>query len=312
MDLAKQSTRYKGNSSVQRREAINDAEKVLSQGSQESATRYAQALWEEERRQHFLRSCEQVGEGKNKASTHPFDLRQARTDKKPSQALLQALYTQTPLNAKDIAILYGVSGSTVRRWLDECGIPITRKRKIRIIRRKNFKRRKIIGGIPHKLCSGPSHDRPTWVPYSEFWRNAKPNHSADGIKSQCKLCESHRVGHPRMVEFQKIEFAVLELVNRLGINETSRRTNISLSSLWKYRHQRAKQVHRKTAEKLLSTLAEVRKNGSVRHVDSIKHGAILRGREEKIPSRHRDFYSKQADIETEQKRAHRRTNKDRL
>ena len=94
----------------------SDAQVLLSQGSEKSATSYAQALWEEERRYYFLRTSEQVGQRQIPPSQDPFDLRKGRKEK-PSKALLTALYEETPLNANDIAVLYHVSGSTVRHWL---------------------------------------------------------------------------------------------------------------------------------------------------------------------------------------------------
>jgi hypothetical protein len=110
-----------------------------------------------------------------------------------------------------------------------------------------------------------------------------------------------------MVPFEKIKFALTELVNRLGFNEACRRANISTTSMWKYRYREPNHVHRDTAEKILKALADVRKNGSVRHVDSITHGAIQRGRTEKIPSKNRDFYNKSSDLENEQRQALRRS-----
>lgn len=284
----------------QRRIAI--ATEVISQGSQKSAERYAQALWEEERRQHFLRASESVRKRKIPARPHPFDLRQGRKAR-PSKALLETLYTETPLNCRDIALFYEVSNTTVLTWLRQCEIPIVREGKVHLIRKQNFKRRKIIDGIPHKLCNGPSHKKPTWVPFSDFYRNYSPNHSADGIAGVCKACEGVRGGHPRQVPYKKVEFAIIELVNRLGVNETCRRVPISTTTLWKYRNKKSKQVHRGTAEKILQALSEVRSNGEIRHAHSIHHGASARGKEEKIPSRARDFYRKQTDIETEKRRA---------
>ena len=285
------------------RKEEHDAKAVVSQGSEKSATSYAQALWEEERRQHFLRASQQVRkEGKIHSQESQFDLRKGRKAR-PTEALLKALYEETPLNAHDIGAIYGVSPTTVRAWLDQCGIARVRKGKVHVIHKKNFKRRRVIDGIPHKLCSGPSHDKPTWLPFDQFYNNFLPNHSADGIRGTCKTCDALRAGHPPMVEYKKVEFAILELVHRLGINETCRRIPIGNSTMWKYRNKKTKFVHRATAERILNTLHVVRQNGDVRHRKSILHGAISRGREEKIPKYTRDYYRTQTDVESEQRQA---------
>ena len=110
-----------------------------------------------------------------------------------------------------------------------------------------------------------------------------------------------------MVPFKKVEFAITELVNRLGINETARRIPLGHSSLWKYRNKKPTHIHRATAERILTALHTTRINGDARHKDSIQHGAIVRGHKEKIPKHRRDFYSKQGDIENEKRRNFRRT-----
>lgn len=284
---------------------VPGAQKLISQGSEKSATSYAQALWEKERRLYFLRASEQVRKRKIQTPKTAFDLRKGRKPR-PTEALLKALYEETPLNAHDIASFYGVSATTVRAWLDQCGIPRTRNGKTHVIRKKNFKRRKLIDGIPHKLCNGLSHDKPTWVPFKDFYRNSQPGHSADGIKGTCKVCDALRVGHPPMVPFAKVEFAVMELVHRLGINETARQIPLGTSTVWKYRNKKPKFIHRATAERILNALHSTRVNGVIRHADSIHHGASARGKPEKIPSRKRDFYNQKSDVEQAQRQALRR------
>lgn len=61
-------------------------------------------------------------------------------------------------------------------------------------------------------------------------------------------------------------------------------------------------MRRSTARRAILALAEVRANGTVRHKDSIHHGAALRGRTEKVPITRQDFYRSQGDNDNELRR----------
>jgi hypothetical protein len=102
------------------------------------------------------------------------------------------------------------------------------------------------------------------------------------------------------VPISRVQFALVELERRLGRNETCRRIGVADSFLLRLKDQR--NIQRVTAEKILIALREVRQEGIVRHRDSIRHGAYLRGRTEKVPTGYSDFYSFASDADNERKR----------
>ena len=175
--------------------------------------------------------------------------------------------------------------------------------------RRRYETRKI-NGQEHKLCRGPTHLRPEWVPVTDFYPRSTRR---DRAASQCKRCAlwltyHQRRGHPPTaiigwLPYKDYEFAVIELERRLGKREAARRCNISYGTWWKWRKGYTAQIQRISAVKLVNTLSEVRKNNEVRHRDSILHGAKARGKPEKVPKVREDYYhARVTGTETEYKR----------
>jgi hypothetical protein len=143
---------------------------------------------------------------------------------------------------------------------------------------------KTIKGIEHKLCTGPLHREGKFVPVSKF--HARRNYRHRG---QCIACNDVSKGSEPLVPYLEIRFAVEELCFRLGQQETARRLHTRPPKVWAWRKGRAKFVKRSTARRIISLLAQVRANNEARHRRSIKHGAAMRGRAERVPYGIYDF-----------------------
>jgi len=158
---------------------------------------------------------------------------------------------------------------------------------------------KWIDGHLHKWCrgmKGKCHPG-KFVPIGEFY----PAKTDLGIRTECKTCTSFGRSE-RMLPVAHYAALIMEIENRVGIAEASRRIGISTNALWNIRKRRVSHITRPTARKVVAALAELRKSGLVRHRDSIHAGASMRGIPEKIPKGRGDFYRPHGDADSGYKR----------
>lgn len=158
-----------------------------------------------------------------------------------------------------------------------------------------------IDGIKHKACYGRLHPEGKWVPISQF-HNRRWASGRKGPRPNCKACESAARGVEQQVPFRRFSWMIEELVARLGQAEAARRIGIRSSTMWEWRHNPPKMMHRKSARKILLALHEVREKREVRHRLSIHHGSSMRGKPEKIPKKRSDYYKPHGDADNESKR----------
>jgi len=175
-------------------------------------------------------------------------------------------------------------------------------------RAEKFKRE---GGKMFKFCRGPLHRDGAWICVDDFYLNKSKSKQGKGIyRSHCKRCENfyHYGKMNWLVPREQIEFAVEELIRKLGTVETARRLGRTGTWMRLFKHGEIRRVQYRTAEVILRTLFEVRKTGEVRHRLSIKHGAAARGRAERKPSQPRDFYKVTGDLDLERRTNYRNNN----
>lgn len=154
---------------------------------------------------------------------------------------------------------------------------------------------KVVDGTIFKLCAGPLHkDEGEWLTLDRYFIMKKGRRANRPIP-MCKACERmKRFGTTErgLVEVQKVWWVFEELERRVGRTETCRRVGVS-ANFWKRVENRVyTRMYKRTAIKAVRALREARLKGEVRHRDSIKHGASLRGHEEKVPIDPRDFYKR--------------------
>lgn len=219
----------------------------------------------------------------------------------PPRDELVNLYLDQWKSFAEIGRIYNTSNSTVMRWCRLYGIPA---------RPQHFTYQvKTLKGVPHRQCKGPLHSSPAWVPFDGFIKlpDGQP-------RSHCRMCEFHSRGSEPTVEFdQRYRMWVQSIIRRIGLMEAARRMGISDSTISDWQHRPPPRIKRRNARKIVILLAELRETQEVRHRKSIKHGAKLRGHEERPVIRQRDLLFSEGDrdqekrqLELERRKARRR------
>lgn len=171
---------------------------------------------------------------------------------------------------------------------------------------------KEIKGELHKLCTGPGHDEPTWLPATEKYFHVRHSEYRDGqFVSRCRLCVNwEKLKSPGISGYVSLDIAhpfFLEAVNRVGHEEVARRIGMNPDNLRKILQKQRTYVQKRNLRKLMLELISMRRKGEVRHRDSIRHGSAKRGRSEKAPKNRIDFYSQASDEEAAYRRELRRS-----
>lgn len=164
-----------------------------------------------------------------------------------------------------------------------------------------------IDGQLMRLCSGPSHDEPTWLPATEkYFYKRKSGHMAGYLDHKCRLCRVWKPGIPLdeggWVAIEHVGPFFLEGVRRVGLSEFARRVGITRVNMRYIINGKRRFVYKRTAKRAMLELVSMRRKGEVRHRHSIRHGSAVRGREEKVPSKRQDFYHPTGDDDLEARR----------
>jgi DNA-binding Xre family transcriptional regulator len=273
----------------------------------------------------FLRQGQQVRQGKVSRSQSKFNLRQGVKFEAAQENALTPV-TQEIRDHVDERIRE--SGLSNFMWSRAHEIPYPTLRKLRENRLKaitkktlakllgrNFKRSRLrfytkaqlleagihkkppgqpteirkIEGVEHKFCKGlPETHEGMWMPTKDF--RVSRSHGRLMLYFCCKRCESYRRGAEQYVSASRYQPFIIEIIRRLGKEEAARRLKMTSAALRNIRVGKTKHIQRKNARKIVLLLNELRDNNVVRHVDSIHHGAYLRGKSEKVPHNAHEFY----------------------
>lgn len=165
-------------------------------------------------------------------------------------------------------------------------------------------RTKVIDGQTLKLCKGPGHDEPTWLPMTEkYFYVGKTGRYVGKFYHRCRLCTNWEdlksPGLSGMVPAVQVRQYFIEGVNRVGMTEFSRRAGLSPNAVNWIINGRTKSVQKKTVRKALLELISIRRKNEVRHRDSIHHGSLVRGRKEKEVKLKKDLYRPHGDSDAE-------------
>jgi bifunctional DNA-binding transcriptional regulator/antitoxin component of YhaV-PrlF toxin-antitoxin module len=145
------------------------------------------------------------------------------------------------------------------------------------------------------------------------------NGTLDKRQSYCKNCHNNIVQAARygnhdgrgLVPFERIKPFLTELTHRIGKAETARRLGWGPGQMADAVNGRRKWVRKYNAKKILDLLKEVRANDEVWSRDTIKSGALKRGRTPRRPVDRRDYYKPTGDDEVESRgRARKRQQKE--
>ena len=174
---------------------------------------------------------------------------------------------------------------------------------------------RVIEGVEHKLCSGPAHDVPTWLPANDkYFYTHKSGARAGKLTSRCRLCTNWyklrspgESGYVRIIEVQKF---VRELVGRIGKAETARRAQISPQTLFRIMNceDGTEMIIKRTVRKLMLQLISARRKNEVYHKKDIRGGINNRKRLKPLRpiTSQRDLYFPNGDNDNEARRAFRR------
>jgi len=128
-------------------------------------------------------------------------------------------------------------------------------------------RLKLIGGQWHRLCTGPAHDQPVYLPENDkyFYRYANGPRKGKFI-ARCRLCKAwERVKNPGSehgwIESDKAKPFFQEAANRIGIMELSKRTGLSQEMISRVVRGRTKFTQKKSLRKVMLELVSIRRKG---------------------------------------------------
>ena len=171
-------------------------------------------------------------------------------------------------------------------------------------RPRNTFRPKKIKGVRHKICFGPAHDVPTWLPATDkyFYRH-KSGRKQGMLVSRCLLCVNwDKLDSPGIsgtVSARSIQPFVTELVHRIGKAEAARRAEVSPTTLLRILRatDNSIMIQKRTVRALMLQVISARRKNEVYHRADIRGG--LRSKKRKRPLRpvtsQRDLYKPTGD-----------------
>lgn len=122
----------------------------------------------------------------------------------------------------------------------------------------------MVAGTWHKLCSGPAHEEPEWLPATQKYYYLR---KTGRFSSQCRLCHvwtkvKNPGSHHGYIDIRIARPYYEEAVNRIGMTELSERTGLSLHHIQIVFNKRNKKFVRKLSlRKVMLELVSIhRKN----------------------------------------------------
>ncbi len=136
--------------------------------------------------------------------------------------------------------------------------------------KRSDSRYKLIDAQWHKLCSGPSHEEPTYLPATDkyYYFHKTGEHTGRPV-TRCRLCSNWaRIKDPYpgrltgVVPVASVRSFYFEAVSRIGLMELSRRAGVTPAHIQRVLNDRNKQfVSKRTLRKIMLELVSIqRKN----------------------------------------------------
>lgn len=134
-----------------------------------------------------------------------------------------------------------------------------------------------------RLCTGPAHDEPTWLPNTEkyFYVHRRKDRGTQEMSSRCRLCNNWsklktKGSTQGWVLVSLVRPFFVEAVNRVGITELSRRAELNPQTIRRVYNGTGRRVQKATVRAVMLQLISMRRKSEVRHRDSISYGATVR------------------------------------
>lgn len=125
---------------------------------------------------------------------------------------------------------------------------------------------KLIDGAWHKLCTGPAHDEPTYLPATDKYFHGRKSGGRNGeLVSRCRLCINwSKLKSPGSeqgwIPIEKVIPFYEEAVNRVGLTELSLRANVSTNHINSVLHKEQANVQKATFRKIMLELISMRRH----------------------------------------------------
>lgn len=171
--------------------------------------------------------------------------------------------------------------------------------------------RREIKGQMYRICLGPGHDVPTWLPETEKYFHQNKSGEREGqFSARCRICQNWpKLKNPGLsgyVPATEVKVWFEEGIRRVGVMEFSRRAGLSPTTVKNVLSGKYKRVQKKTVKRVMMAVISMRRKNEVYHKDSIRHGASARGRKVKRPTERTHFYKPGGDDDNEYRRRRRR------
>lgn len=125
--------------------------------------------------------------------------------------------------------------------------------------------RSVVNGM--KLCAGPLHEKPIWLPVDKFWKNENMSPgNTSYYSSRCKSCKAYSIrktwnGNRGLVPTKLLWAALHELIMAYGPVKAAKNIGISQSSLYALYKQDRKFAKADTVAKIIAARDRKRHNG---------------------------------------------------
>lgn len=123
-------------------------------------------------------------------------------------------------------------------------------------------------GVLYKLCRGPYHRSPKWLPHHKFYRRGNPKHSSK-LRAWCKKCEmTHRRFHRFYSVHSKAKthivitnylWMLLELQQRAGVHKAAALVGISVPQFYNLKNGKHVRTRKEHLANAFNALAELRR-----------------------------------------------------
>lgn len=142
---------------------------------------------------------------------------------------------------------------------------------------------KFLWGEWHKICRGPAHEAPVWLPATEkFFHFYKTGLRKGDLKSRCRLCSNWEHVKPQtqgsergIVTVESVHVYFVEAANRAGITELSARTGVSQNALTNVIKRKQPYVRKLTVRRVMLELISMRRKGEY-PINNYAHSKLVR------------------------------------
>lgn len=123
---------------------------------------------------------------------------------------------------------------------------------------------KLVNGVWHKRCNGRGHDEPTYLPASEKYFYVRKGWNEGSFVALCRMCHNwNKIADPGpdagFIEISKIHHIYAEAVNRIGLQELSKRSGVGRRHIYMVLNYRLKYARKRNVKLILLQLISIKR-----------------------------------------------------